>query len=97
MKVKVLRTSPEKHFDEFTVPFPIDGEYTIMDVLRYISDNIDPTLAYFSHAVCNHGICGRCAVKCNGRVVVACITHADCDELMLEPKNKKVVKDLLCQ
>jgi succinate dehydrogenase/fumarate reductase-like Fe-S protein len=96
MKVKVLRSMPEKHFEEYNVPLPTDREYTIMDILRYISENLDPTLAYFSHSACKQGICGRCSVKYNGKIVLACAAHADSEELILEPKNDKVIKDLVC-
>ena len=32
------------------------GGMTVMDLLDYISQNIDPSLGYYRHSVCNHGV-----------------------------------------
>ena len=37
----------------------VAGGMTVMDLLDYISQNIDPSLGYYRHSVCNHGVCGR--------------------------------------
>ena len=47
------------------------------------------------HSVCNQGICGRCGVRANGKNGLACVTRVWGEELLLEPKNNKVVKDLV--
>lgn len=101
MKVKILRYNSENdsspYYQSFQVPFSDDDEYTVTDVLDYISVNIDPTLAYFKHSACDHGICGRCAVKMNEKNVLACTTVVDCSrDMVLEPVSEKhLVKDLV--
>lgn len=70
---------------------------TVMDVLVYITQNIDPTLGIYSHSVCNHGICKRCVLRVNGEVALACTTRvSDYEELHLSPANSShVIRDLV--
>lgn len=70
---------------------------TVMDLLRYLSKNVDPTLGYYSHSVCNHGICKRCAVCVNGKTVLACTAAvADYERLHLSPAGQRQpVRDLV--
>lgn len=96
MKVTIYRSSPEKHFDDFSIPFKPEEGYTIMQILRHIQESLDPSLAFFSHSACSHGICGRCLLKVDGKSVLACVALADKDSLLLEPRNERPVKDLLC-
>ncbi|MCR1899745.1 2Fe-2S iron-sulfur cluster-binding protein [Irregularibacter muris] len=103
MKVKIYRfdynKDQEGYFDEFEVPVPQEENWTVMDVLDYISFNMDSSIRYYKHSVCNHGICGRCTLKVNGRVKMACICVAnEYDKLILEPMpNRKIIKDLVTQ
>ena len=94
MTVKILR---DGGFNSYSVPFSTKGRNTIMDVLNYIFENLDSTLSFYSHSVCDHGICGRCAVKVNGKVKLACTELADTDEIIIEPKNNNVVTDLITE
>jgi succinate dehydrogenase/fumarate reductase-like Fe-S protein len=96
MKVTIYRSSPEIHFEDFYVPFKPEEGYTIMQVLVYIQETLDPSLAFFTHSACSHGICGRCLLNVNGKPVLACVALADRDSVRLEPKNDKPTKDLLC-
>lgn len=101
MIVKVYRFDPsideEGYFVEYDVPVSNNANWTIMDVLDYISLNIDSSISYYKHSVCNHGICGRCTLNVNGKLKLACIDIANnYDELVLEPlKNRKTIKDLV--
>jgi len=85
-----------KWVDKYTVPVE-NKSMTVMDVLEYISANLDHTLGYYKHSVCNHGICGRCAISVNGRPCLACIEIANNYEtLILAPApNRKLVRDLV--
>lgn len=98
MQVKVYRYDPSadtgSHFDTFDVP--VMPHWTVMDVLDYISENADSTIAYFKHGACDHGICGRCALRVNGKVKLAC--SADISEekaLQITPINNNVARDLV--
>ena len=93
--VKIFRFDPKKdappHFDEFTVPLSFGMSVT--NVLDYIYENIDCSIAYFTN--CRRGICGRCGLKVNGRIVLAC-TEIVTDDLILEPlDSKNMVRDLI--
>lgn len=98
MQVKLYRYDPstntEGHFDLFDVPaLP---HWTVMDVLDYIGENNDSTIAYFKHGACDHGICGRCALRVNGKVKLACSTEVSEEkELELTPVNEHVLRDLV--
>ena len=98
MTVKALRYDPDSGvapgFQSFEVPS--DPDWTVMDILDYISLHLDSSLAYFRHSACDHGVCARCGLKVNGKPVLACThTAGDASELILEPRNDKVVRDLV--
>jgi len=99
MVVKVLRgeNGISSGFESYEVPITKQDRYTALDILKYIYENLDSSLAFFSHSVCNHGICGRCAMKINGKVKLSCTYLVTENELILEPKNKKVVRDLVTE
>ncbi len=85
------------HCSVYTVDDAAVADMTVMDLLAYITRTQDPTLAYYSHSVCGHGICKRCLMRINGRVLPACTTMAGGrSKLHLEPANRqKVVRDLV--
>ena len=96
--VKVYRFDPsadrEGRFQEYEVP--AKEYWTVMDVLDYISRQLDGTVAYFRHSACDHGICGRCVLKVNGEPHLACTYSLNQEqELILEPKNENIVRDLV--
>lgn len=101
MLVKVARFDPDTKkswIQEYTVD-TAKQEMTVMDVLDYISNNIDHSLAYYRHSICNHGICGRCSVTVNGKVCLACIEPiAGYESLELAPvSNRILVRDLVTE
>lgn len=82
------------HYDTFQVPW--EPGMSAMDVLDYVYQNLDSTVAYYDHAGCALGICARCAGKINGKSGLLCQTLVEGD-LVLEPASeKRVVKDLVC-
>ncbi len=97
MDVKVLRYAPESGKEACFVKYDVPAlpDWTVMDVLDYISEHLDSTLAYYRHSACDHGICGRCAVKVNGKTVLACTTEVgEYAELVLEPRAGQIVRDI---
>ncbi len=80
---------------QYSVPFA--PGLSVLDVLDYIYEHIDPTLAYFSHEACRQAACGKCLVCVNGKVCLACGCPANGESLTLEPWNGKVVRDLICE
>jgi fumarate reductase iron-sulfur subunit len=97
MKVKVFRFDPwvdkEPYYRTYDVPF--EKGMSAMDALDYIYQNLDGTLAYYDHAGCSLGICGRCTGRINGKPGLFCQTPVQGD-IQLEPlSEKKVLKDLV--
>lgn len=101
MKAKIYRFHPETdagpHYDIFEADIKAEDRKTVMDLLEYIGDNLDGTLSFFSHSACRQGICGRCAVKVNGRVRLACNEVLTGEDVVLEPAGTRVVKDLVVE
>jgi len=100
LKVKVKRYDPSvessAHFDEFEVPVPEGEKWTVMDVLDYVHENIDSSLSYYRHSICDRGICARCATRVNGKPRLICQYISPTEgELILEPVKENVVKDLV--
>jgi len=100
MKVLIDRYDPEsgeKRTDTFEVEEALLSGKTVMSLLDYLSTCCDPTIAYYHHSVCDHGICGRCALTVNGKVRLACITPVEeFSELHLAPvAARTLVRDLV--
>ena len=95
---KVHRYSPgdqERRYDLFKVPHSLG--MTVQILLRYIYENLDPTLA-FRDFRCGQGICNTCQIKVNGKVIRSCETPVQSgQEVLLEPANDRVIKDLVVQ
>jgi succinate dehydrogenase/fumarate reductase-like Fe-S protein len=97
--VKVFRFDPsvdkEPYYKIYEVPY--EKGMSAMSALDYIYLNLDGTLAYYDHAACDLGICGRCMGKINGKAALFCQTVIQ-DDTILEPLSKsKIIKDLVVQ
>lgn len=96
-QVQVFRYDPSCDFQHRYDPFraPLEKGMMILDILQFIYENLDGSLA-FEHG-CRYGRCGLCAVKMNGRPVLACQTPAE-PAMTIEPlDNFPVVKDLVVE
>jgi len=98
MDVRIQRYQPESdrkpHWQVFHPE--VDEEATVLDVLGEIHWKIDGTLAY--RRSCRSAICGSCAMKVNGRNVLACETPASQfgTRLKIEPlPGFPILKDLV--
>lgn len=70
-----------------------DENKTLLDMLSSIKTSQDTTLCYSSG--CRSGICGSCAVRVEGREVLAC-SYKPSDGDVVEPlKNSAVIRDLV--
>ena len=92
--VKLFRFDPEVDIDirysEYKVPY--EGR-TLLDVLRYIYENLDSTLAF--RWACGALKCRCCVVSVNGKPVLACMEPAS-KYMKIEPHPKfEVMKDLI--
>ena len=94
---KVFRFDPtadkESHFQDYEVP--LSEGMSVMNVLDYIYQNLDGTLAYYDHAGCALGICARCTGKVNGKAGLFCQVPVEGD-VRIEPTSaSNVIKDLV--
>ncbi len=96
IQAKVARYSPDenrKWVEEFKVPHS-EG-MTFQTLLRYIYENLDPTLSFRDYR-CGRGSCNTCRIKVNGKAIRACATPVgSAREVLLEPAGSKVIKDLV--
>ncbi|MBN1574836.1 MAG: hypothetical protein JW984_16695 [Deltaproteobacteria bacterium] len=98
-KVKIFRydkdADKEGRHEEFEIDD--DSDMSVIDALNYIYYNIDPSLSFYGHSRCGHGLCARCAVSVNGKNSIACVTPLpEGEEVIIEPASKeRVLKDLI--
>jgi succinate dehydrogenase/fumarate reductase-like Fe-S protein len=98
IKVECLRYSKfmdsRPHYDTFEVPF--HNNISILEILEYITENLDPTLAYPMHSLCRQGICGKCTIRVNNKPILPCIETPRETHIIIEPlKKESIVKDLV--
>ena len=93
LSVKILRSDGERgaHWQEFRTPY--HKAMRVLDALNAIALNDAPDLAY--RWFCGSKMCGTCAVRMNGREVLACWEAVE-PEMRIEPlRNLPVVRDLV--
>lgn len=71
LQLKIHRFDPEKK-QAWVQEYPIKAGRILrfVDLFRKINDEQDPTLAWNSS--CEHGQCGSCSVRVNGKPLLAC-------------------------
>ena len=86
MKIKIQR--------EELVEYQITSDdKTLLEVLNDIKSNLDASLTFSSG--CRSSVCGSCAVRVNGREVLACSYHAKNGDIVEPLKNSEVIRDLV--
>ena len=91
LTVRVRRFDGTAELQEFQVPYR--KWMRVLDALNWIADNAASDLAY--RWFCGSKMCGTCAVRMNGREVLACWEAVE-PQMTLEPlRNLPVVRDLL--
>ena len=99
IKVMILRFDPtvdsSSHYQTYEVP--LESRMTVMDVLDYVYENLDPSLAYHSHTSCHRRICARCNVVVNKKAGLSCHTEVNGD-ITIDPLPRfKVIRDLVVE
>jgi succinate dehydrogenase/fumarate reductase iron-sulfur protein len=90
--VRVRRFTPgeEPRYETFAVPY--EKWMRVLDVLIYISEELDSDLSYRWY--CGSKMCGSCAMRVNGRETLACWAAAE-RNMTIEPlRNLPVLRDL---
>jgi len=87
-----MRISIQREFD--FIEYNVDmSDATLLEVLNKIKTRQDSSLAYSSG--CRSSVCGSCAVRVNGKEVLAC-SHKVEDGDKVEPlKNVPLLRDLV--
>ena len=86
-----VRRSDDGQLAEFRVPYR--KWMRVLDALNWIAENGAPDLAY--RWFCGSKMCGTCAVRMNGREVLACWEAVEPD-MTIEPlRNLPVIRDLV--
>ncbi|MBL3600345.1 MAG: succinate dehydrogenase/fumarate reductase iron-sulfur subunit [gamma proteobacterium endosymbiont of Lamellibrachia anaximandri] len=101
--IRIQRFTPSEHksayFDNFKVS--VETGMTVLEALRLIKNTQDSSLTF--RAFCRSKICGSCAVRVNGKPVLACSTQLmpiledfKKDSVSIQPlKNMPVLRDLV--
>lgn len=92
---KVFKYDPsrdtEPYYETYEVPWK--PYLTVLEVLRYISENYEDIAFDYG---CRARYCGRCGMMVNGKPVLACLTPVEPGEVTIEPlKNFPVIRDLV--
>ena len=66
---------------------------TLLEILNEIKTSQDPSLTFASG--CRSSVCGSCAVRVNGREVLACSYHIKDGDIVEALKNTEVIRDLV--
>ena len=95
--VKIFRFDPtldrEPRYETYEGPPEAWNNRKVIDVLRYIYENIAPGLAY--RGACYQRLCGGCTIRVNNKPVLACDAMAT-QEMVIEPVTRgQVLKDLV--
>jgi fumarate reductase (CoM/CoB) subunit B len=81
----------DNRFDSFEIPY--QKSMRVLDALNYVAEHFAEDLAY--RWFCGSKMCGTCAVRMNGREVLACWESVE-PNMTLEPlRNLPVVRDLV--
>ena len=87
---RVLRSGTEPRYDTYKVPY--QKWMRVLDVLIYISEELESDLSYRWY--CGSKMCGTCAMRVNGREILACWQAAE-PQMTIEPlRNLPVIRDL---
>ena len=96
-KLKVWRglARDDGRWETYAVPF--EPGQSVLDGLRWIRINKDPTLAVRFSCI-NANACKECMIECDGETVYACTARLEARELVLAPlSNKALVRDLVTE
>ena len=95
LKIRRGSAPDAARWETFEVPF--EPGQSVLDGLRWIRVNRDPTLAVRFSCI-NANACKECMIRVDGKTVYACTTRLVPGEMKLEPlPNKPLVKDLVTE
>ena len=94
-KAKVLRYNPavdtKPYYETYDVPWT--KFLSVLEVIRYIHDEIKPIAFDYS---CRGAACGLCGVMVDGKPALACVTPVPVGDVLIEPlAGFPVIRDLI--
>ena len=91
LSIELHRSGPVAHYQRLEVAYT--PKMRVLDVLNDLADQQTPDLAY--RWLCGSKMCGTCAVRMNGREVLACWEAVE-PTMRIEPlRNYPVIRDLV--
>lgn len=95
INVRIFRYNPlvdtAPIYKTYTVPWR--EWFTVLEILRYVHENIEPLSFDWG---CRIARCGSCGVRVNGKAVLSCITFIETRDILIEPLNNlRVIRDLV--
>jgi len=84
-----IKINRQGNIEKFNIPFKSS---TLLKALYHIKNNQDNTLTFSSS--CRSGVCGTCAVRVNGKEVLACSYNFKEDDLVEPLAYHEVQRDL---
>ena len=95
LKIWRGESKPEGRFETHEVPF--ERGQSVLDGLRWIRVNKDPSLAIRFSCI-NANACKECMMVLDGETVYACTARLEPREMTVTPlPNKKLVRDLVTE
>ncbi|MEM2689579.1 MAG: 2Fe-2S iron-sulfur cluster-binding protein [Nitrososphaerota archaeon] len=97
--LKVFRFDPEKdkapYYKVYTVP--VESSMSVLSLLKYIYEELDPTLAFIGEHLCYKGVCACCVAKVNGKIEKMCMKIVNPgEEVVVEPVDgQPIIRDLM--
>ena len=83
------------HWETYEVPF--EPGQSVLDGLRWIRVNCDPSLAIRFSCI-NANACKECMIELDGKTVYACTARLEPRQMALAPlSNKTLVRDLVTE
>jgi succinate dehydrogenase/fumarate reductase-like Fe-S protein len=80
-----------------TYDVPFEAGQSVLDGLRWIRSNRDPTLAIRFSCI-NANACKECMMEIDGDAAYACTTRLEARDMMVRPlPNKTLVRDLVTE
>jgi len=97
IKATILRYDPasDEHPYHQVFDIPLVEGMSVLQMLDYVYEHLDPTLSYYDHGICAQGLCKRCTALVNGKPELIC-QYQVAEDVLVEPLPKfKIVKDLV--
>jgi succinate dehydrogenase/fumarate reductase-like Fe-S protein len=95
--LKIWRGLDPKHGHWETHEVPFETGQSVLDGLRWIRVNRDPSLAIRFSCI-NANACKECMIELDGKTVYACTARLEPRQMVLTPlSNKILVRDLVTE